>query len=147
MDIHSNSVIGKIIKDGGQTGQVTGYLHVEKKDAKTFRVYPELSASPYFEVETRDVIDIVGDGRGEDKQTVILKGDARVKFCTCTELSGSDLGPGGDPGWVSTRFKLPPWADRLSDLIGIGNAAFLERYLGTESIPGTGQTGRPGDDL
>jgi len=101
MNLESSAAIEKIAEAGGETGQVTGYIHAEKKDAKSFRLYPELSAGQYYEIETGDVIDMVDAARGDERKTVLLKSDARVSLVTSTELSGRDLSAGGNAGWVS----------------------------------------------
>jgi len=43
--------------------------------------------------------------------------------------------------------KQDPLIDRLRIYLLLANKAFLEMYLGTESIPGTGQSGSPADNL
>lgn len=147
MDLQSSPAIEKIAKHGEETARISGYIYAEKKDATCFRLYPELSASPYYEIETTDVVDIIRSPRDDETQTVILRSDARVSLVARMDVSGKDLKSGGGAGWVPLRGALPPWADRLRIYLLMASAALLEQYVGTESIPGTGQSGHPGDDL
>ena len=148
MSYKNSPTIEKIVNLDGRSKLLTGYFYKSERGskAKELRLYPELNADHYFEIPESSVREVIEGPKGSEQTIVALRDGAEFDFVTRTRLSSDDMGRFGDV-LTPTRKKLPPWMDRLTLYLKLANAALLEMYLGTESIPGTGQSGSPGDDL
>ena len=147
MNIESNLTISKFVESGVNTQSLSGYLYVNGNSVPTsIRVYPYMDTKKYYELEESSVVEIIEHPKNSEKKTVFVRDDAELLLVT--KHLASELGIDGEnTEFTPTRSKLPPWLDRLSLLSYLSNKLLLEMYLGVEQSPGTGQTGKPGDDL
>ncbi len=145
MDIKNNQTISKLIESGVNTRSLSGYLYTDDNSSTSkMRVYPRLNTSQCYELEKSSIVEVVQISNRDDRKTVYIRDDS--EFYLVTKHSASELEPGNENILLTQRkSKLPAYLDRLSFLLL--SDAFLELYLGNESNPGPGQTGKPSDDL
>ena len=139
--------ISKLIEAGVNTQSLSGYIYDNWNSVtNSIRLYPLLNTKQYYELDKSTIVEIIEDSNNVEKKTVLVRDDAELLYVT--KHSASDLEKDSvRPVLTPTRFKLPPWLDRLTYLSDLRSQLLLEMYLGVEQIPGTGRTGKPGDDL
>ena len=144
MAMSTHPIIDKIVS-AEDPYTISGFLHTSgsKGQSGLVRIYPNLDAGRYVEVPRSSII-AVEEGDGEKRSTFVIGNVAEATLVDRTRFSSD----GGASGFTAWRAKLPPEVDRLTlyKLLPV-KSGLLKAYLGTESIPGTGQTGNPEDDL
>ncbi|MBD2842439.1 hypothetical protein [Erythrobacter rubeus] len=143
MAVKNSETIERLVATKGKQKFLRGFtLGKAGVPASSLRVYPTLSLGSYFEVDEDHVDKVIGDGKGGEEKTLLLKDDAEVALVTRTPIPVSDLDDeGGGP--TAERAKQNPLVDRLRLYLLLGNEELLKMYLGTELIPGTGKSGSP----
>jgi hypothetical protein len=149
MKIKSSKAIEKIVNMDSGSRLLTGYIYQlpDATEETSIRLYPRLSPNQFYEIDPSSVVDVIEVSGDSERRTLVLREDARLYLVNRVQLSSCDLDNSGDDGWTPLRGRLPPYADRLRAYLMLAIASLLEGYLGTESIPGTGQSGNPIDDL